>query len=216
MPADDNGTQTAPPVEIILDGRRVELSDVRTLKSLRTKLELLAMQQDRILSVVLVDGVPVTANEHETTLDHFHQVSAETISLQEFSRRMVNQALDQVEALSTRVEAGVFLVLINESKCRQRWWREWQADFREPILTLGFLQDLYGAKLRELQVNDRPLAMHMEDFGLIACLIELLLLHPGPVGTTTPDLALSDVLEARLIPWLRELNAYLKRFHEQT
>jgi hypothetical protein len=86
---------------------------------------------------------------------------------------------------------------------------------REPLANLGLLRDLWGARLGELTIGGHSLEAHLEEFGRIAGHVELVLLKPD--GETLPSaLVLSDVIERSLVPWLRRLEDYLGKLHEQT
>lgn len=206
-----------PLPSVWLDGQAVMLSARSTgsLPVIFAELESLAASRQRVLSGVWVDGTPAEQLAGQKTGRQFQRVEAESISLAELSRRLVEETRGQVRELRWGVEQAVLTVLINEPPQNRRLWQRWRAAIREVLAKLGMLRELWGARLGELSAGGHSLEAHLEELGRIAGHVELILLKPD-ADSLPAAVILSNVFERNLAPWLRRLEDYLGQLHEQT
>lgn len=199
-----------------LDGRPVLLPPATepSLAAIVSELELLASGHHRVLAGVWVDGHPVAAATGADASGPIHRVEAETISLAELGRRLVEETRGQVRELRWVMERAVVEVLINDPLLNRRLWQRWQVAVREPLARLGMMRDLWGARLAELEIGGHSLETHLDELGCIAGHVELILLK-ADVESLLAAMILSDVIERSLVPWLRRLEDYLGKLHEQ-
>jgi hypothetical protein len=195
-------------LEITLDGFPVELpAGHRSLSAIRCYLEALALEKQRILYSLSVDGVPVNLALPLVRKGVFRRVDAGTAALKETSVLLLKTALQQAELAREYVETAVTLVLINNGHVARELWWNLARQLKEPVLTLSLLPDnacgpsTGGASLTQLRkwqleqvaaiIRDVDEACHSED--------------------TIP---LSNALENRVLPWLQKLNELIRLWHE--
>jgi hypothetical protein len=195
-------------VEITLDGLPVGLpSGCRSLNAIRCRLETLALERQRILCSLNVDGQPV--NLALPLLDRriCCRVEAETVALEETPVLLLKKALQQTAHARECVETALTLVLINDGQVAREIWWNLASVLKEPVLTLSLLPENICqpsdnrtslAQLRKWQleqiaaiIGDVDEACHSED--------------------TIP---LSNALENRVLPWLQSLSELISLWHE--
>jgi hypothetical protein len=119
------------------------------------------------------------------------------------SRTLAAQSVSvRLQPLARRLEELALLATINDWPHIERLWLDLLPDLRGTVMDLGVLEDVYGADLRHVRLQDRTLAMHLE--ALTGILKEL-----SACLAAEKPLDLSDVLERRLAPWIKELEAFL-------
>jgi hypothetical protein len=195
-------------VAVTLDGSSVEIpAERRSFVSIRSYLESLALQQQRIVCSIIVDGQNVNLTNARIAPRPFARVEAETMSLNEVPIQLIKAALQQTSQVRSRVQTAIEVVLINDgANARELWWHVSTA-FKEPLLTLSLLPDTIcgpangGASLTQLRkwqlqqlgdvIRDVDEACHAED-----------------------SIALSEALESRALPWLEKLQESLHLWHE--
>ena len=196
-------------IQVILDGRELRIPDhIRdSLPAIRSYLELLAIQQERVLWDLSVDGTPVHSQADFRTLTDFQRIQAQTVTFTELTRQLIDTAQAQVRALQNRVEAAAMQVLINDWPAVEKLWQQWAPEFLSPILIIKSLRDLCGARMDELTLGHQTLAEHLAKFG--------------PLWTRTEQaferrdiLDLSNAMDQLLGPWLAELSAFLAKLNE--
>ncbi|MFO1476502.1 MAG: hypothetical protein U1F98_07615 [Verrucomicrobiota bacterium] len=167
----------------------------------------MALQQQRILCWLSVDGEAVNLTQPRNTLTEFSHIEAETMSLSEVPLQLVKAALQQTATIRTRVNSAVELAVINEAPQAHELWWNLSTILKEPLLTLSLLPETScgtepaGASLLQLRkwqlqqlgcvINDVDHTCHSED----SC-------------------ELSDALERRVLPWLDSLTESLTLWHE--
>jgi hypothetical protein len=210
MPGKGNGSNLPRAIQVLLDGRELKLpGHVRgSLPAIRSYLELLALQQERVVSVLSVDGHPVRFQVDLTELREFQRVQAQTISFAELSQQLIETAHAQVGALQTQVEAAAMQVLINDWPAVEKLWQEWAPAFLSPILIIKSLRDLCGTRIEELSLRRQTLAEHLAEFGPLWKRIE-------QTFEKRDILELSNALEQLLGPWLERLSDYLAKLNER-
>ena len=93
-----NAPKTRGEIETTLDGLPVKLpSGRRSLNGIRCHLETLALEKQRILCSLSVDGEPVNLSLPFIHQKAFSRIEAETVALKETSVLILKKALQQAE-----------------------------------------------------------------------------------------------------------------------
>jgi hypothetical protein len=203
-----NSASTGAELQVLLDGQPVVLpAQRRSLAAIRSYLETLALDQQRILFSFRVDGARVNLSAMLPTQTHFARIEAETIDLTQVPLQLIKTAMLQTAEARTQVLSAVTLVLINDSGwAREHWWNLVRV-LNQPCLTLSLMpESAYvaqagGASLMQLRKWQlQQLATILKDVDE-ACWCD----DPA---------ALSNALEYRVIPWLHGLQTSLELWHE--
>lgn len=133
--------ESAGEVLVTLDCKTVILPVGRqSLNAIRSRLETMALANQRILGEMLVDGAPVDVSAPPADL-HFRRVDAATITLSELPLLLLATAMNQTGRARATVESALTLVLINDStKARELWWSI-AGQLKEPVLTLSLMPE---------------------------------------------------------------------------
>lgn len=201
-------TSTGADLQVLLDGRAVSLPPQRrSLAAIRSYLEVLALEQQRILFSFRVDGARVNLSAMLPTQTRFTKVEAETLDLTQVPLQLIKTAIVQTGEAKSQVISAVTLVLINEPGwAREHWWNLVRV-LNQPLLTLSLMpENAYSstangtslAQLRKWQLQQ--LAAILRDVDQ-AC-------WSDEAG------ALSNALEYRVLPWLQGLQTSLDLWHE--
>ena len=200
-----------PGLRVTLDGESVPLPKEvgPSIPAIRAYLEYLALSRRRVLHSFSVDGVEFHASDtpkiHE---DAVQSVNAGTITFAELSERLIRTACHQIEHLRREMMDAVLRVLINEHDAIIRCWRDWLPQFRAPLVSLGFLRELWGEEMDAIAIGPRSLTGHIDSLHPILCEVDAILMPPDDVFEMEDAIALSGVIESRLIPWLRYLGEF--------
>jgi len=201
-------TPTPEALQVILDGQPVTLpSGRKSLNAIRSYLETLALERQRILCSLNVDGEPAKSSRPEQENFAFSRVEAETLDLTEMPLQMLGKAMQQTAEARSLVTTAVSLVLINDGPISRELWWEMVRRLKEPLLTLSLLPETacppaQGSasmmQLRKWQLQQ--LAVVIKDVDE-AC--------------WQPDVAaLSNALENRVMPWLDGLHGLIAMWHQ--
>ena len=199
--------QTAGTIEITLDGSPVEIPAGRSsLNSIRSHLDTLALSQQRVLSVLLVDGQPADLALSLACGVEFHHVEAESIALDCLPLLLLTTAQQQAERTRQAAEIALTLVLINHAAAARELWWDLARQLKEPVLTLSLMPEnicrLCGGtafeQLRKWQLEQ------------IAAIVR----EVDSVCGFEDTLKISDALEKRVLPWLRQLNEQIYLWRE--
>ncbi|HLP75832.1 MAG TPA: hypothetical protein VK327_02860 [Candidatus Paceibacterota bacterium] len=202
--------ESFPPgeIEVKLDGVPVEIpADRRSFTGVRSYLETLALQQQRILCALNVDGESVNLAHPRIAWKGFSRIEAETMTLADVPAQLIRAALQQTVTLRSRIQSAIELVLINDSRMARELWWSLSTILKEPLLTLSLLPDnICGpnngrASLTQLR------KWQLEQLGAIIQDID----DASQVDDTT---LLSDALEKRALPWLDSLLESLNLWNE--
>jgi hypothetical protein len=191
-------------LEVKLDGVQVAVPlERRSLSAIHSYLESLALQQQRILCWLTVDGEQVNLTRQTgRVMNEFSRVEGETMSLNEVPLQLIKAALQQMNTVRTRVQSAVELVLINnEQRARELWW-SLSTMLKEPLLTLSLVPDtICGPD------NGRASLLQLRKWQLqqLACLIK----DVDDACHTGDTTALAEALETRALPWLDKLHESL-------
>jgi hypothetical protein len=196
-------------LKVTLDGQTVELPlrSRASLAAVRAQLELLALRRERVLYSLVVDGAPVNLAQPCAVRRGFRQVTACSVSFEQRGLQILATATERLEHLCGRVEALALLVVINEPAVAQRLWWEMLPEIKEPLLLLSFLPELVGKFPAGTAILAPPLVGHVHRLGVILHELDL-------ICARFDTLELSNALDHRLLPWLRQLTQSLKPLHE--
>jgi hypothetical protein len=194
--------------EVLLDGRPIEVpAERRSLSGIYSFLDMMTLEQQRVLYWFCVDGRPTDPGESSGLDGSYVRIEAASLDLHQFPLQLVQTARHQATQAVVEVQSAVSGVLINNIEtARELWWRL-VAKLKCPLLTLSLLPvstwrsengrvtlgDLRQWQLRELA----SLSKDVDD----ACW-----------GEDTR--ALSNVLEQRVLPWLETLGDSLELWLE--
>lgn len=143
-----DSASTGADLTVMLDGRPVPLPPQRrSLAAIRSYLETLALEKQRILFSLRIDGARVNLSAMLPTQRKFERVEAETIDLAEVPLKLINTAMVQTSEAETQVLSAVALVLINEAGwAREHWWSLARL-LHQPLLTLSLMPETaYGSE----------------------------------------------------------------------
>lgn len=195
---------------VFLDGHPVRLpAERRSLSAIRSYLETLALENQRVLSAFCVDGQPATFTQSGSyqAKTSFSRVEGRSIDLTDMPLRMLETALQETAQARAATAAAVTLVLINENPLAREIWWSVARKLKEPLLTLSLLPEaIYHPspgsaslpQLRKWQLQQLALLMKKVD-----------------ETCWTPDAtALSSALETRILPWLDKLQQLICLWHQ--
>jgi hypothetical protein len=195
-------------IEVMLDGLPVELpANRRTFAAIRSYLEMLTMERQRILHCITVDGQPAGLGQFPALPATFARVEAESMDLEEMPLQLLKTAHLQALAARETVESAVTQVLINNGDVAREYWWDLVKELKEPLLTIALLQEHPGgtttggaapAKLRKWQLQQLASIIRTVD-------------DAAGAGDT---LALSNTLECRALPWLDGLIEFIGLWQE--
>ena len=203
-----DSASTGADLQVMLDGQPVVLpAQRRSLAAIRSYLETLAMEQQRILFSFRVDGARINLSAMLPTQKRFARIEAETIDLAHVPLQLIKTALVQTTEARDQVMSAVTVVLINETGwAREHWWNLVRL-LKQPFLTLSLMPEgAYksnegGASLMQLRNWQlQQLAAILKDVDE-AC-------------WSDDSAALSNALEYRVLPWLHGLESSLELWHE--
>ena len=193
---------------ISLDGAPVTIPAQRSsLNSIRCYLETLALEKQRMLCALKVDG---RAANLALPLNHdggFSRVEAESVTLEESFVLVLQTARQQCRHARDGVEAALTLVLINNLKVAREIWWNLARQLKEPVFTLSLLPDHLcgpangGASPRQLR------KWQLEQVAAIIREVDQICQNGGTIQ-------ISDALENRVLPWLDNLSDLILFWHE--
>jgi hypothetical protein len=186
-------------LEVMLDGQPVGLPPQRrSLAAIRSYLETLALEQQRILWSFSVDGSPASASAPLPAAGQFLRVTGQTIALAAMPLQLVESAIQQTRQVHAAVQGAVPRVMINEAaRGHELWWSLAQG-LKQPLLTLSLLPEAVCGS-----ANGSASLMQLRQWQLqqLAGIIQ----EVDRACQTEDPTALSDALETRVLPWLEGL-----------
>ena len=203
-----DASETCDEIEVILDGLPVELpSEYQSLCAIRCQLEALALERQRSLYSLSVDGQPVNLALPLQGQGPFYRVEAGTVALEETSLLLLKKAFQQTDYARECVETALTLVLINGGPVAHEVWWNLALILKEPVLTLSLLPDqVCGAP----DGHASPTQLRKWQLEQIAVIIR----EVDEVCHSKDAIPLSDALENRVLPWLQNLSALISLWHE--
>jgi len=192
----------------MLDGLLVGLPPGRrSLVAIRSYLETLAMENQRILCSFTVDGELTNLNQSLAARKTFSRIEAETLDLDDLPLQMIRTALQQTVVARKRVESAITLVLINDGlMARECWWDLAQA-LKSPLLTLSLLPETICGP-----ANGRSSLVQLRKWQLqqLARIIKSV----DAACWSEDSAVLSNALETEVLPWLDELQKFISFWKE--
>src|SRR5581483_3590450 len=141
-PETRNSASTGADLTVMLDARPVTLpAERRSLAAIWAYLEILALEQQRILFSLRIDGARVNPSAMLPAHKKFSRVEAETIGLTEVPLQLVRTALLQTAEAQAQVATAVSLVIINDSSYAREIWWNLARTLNQPVLTLSLMPE---------------------------------------------------------------------------
>jgi hypothetical protein len=197
-----------PEVAVKLDGTPIVVpSERRTFSAIRSYLESIALQQQRFLCWLSVDGEPVSLTQQNASVDQFSQVEGETMSLNDVPLQLIKGALQQTAAVRSKVQSAVELVLINDGEWGRELWWTLSTVLKEPLLTLSLVPNsICGPE------NGRASLIQLRKWQLeqLGCVIQ----EVDEASRFEDPVMLSEALEQRVLSWVHNLHESLQLWHE--
>ena len=203
-----NSSSANASVEVTLDGSPVALPPQRrSLALIRTYLETLAMQQQRILCSFALDGEQLRLAEPVPVQKPFVRIEATTVDLAQMPLQLLRTAMLQTADIKAKVSAAVTLVVINDpARAREHWWNLAQA-LAQPLLSLSLIPE---PRANSATAGASMLQLRKWQLEQLATIIQ----DVDQTCWSEDSTALSNALEHRVLPWLCALQATLDLWHE--
>ena len=198
---------TGGELQILLDGLPVEPpAGRRSLTAIRAYLETLAMERQRVICLLTVNGQPANPGQADGMRTGFARIEAESIELDEMPLQLLNTARQQAASAREHVVNAVTVVLINDGGLAQEFWWNLAHELKEPLITLSLLpENICGphggasfAQLRKWQLQQLA--------GIIRTVDQA-----SEAGDTV---ALSNAFENCVLPWLDKLHELICLWRE--
>lgn len=201
-------TKPSARLEVILDGKPVSVPPLRcSLAAIRSYLERMALEQQRILCAFSVDGRSLGIAESMHQVEPFARVEAKTIDLAEVPMQLLQTARVQTSQARERVAAAVATVLINCGRQAREYWWELGRDLKQPLLTLSLMPSTL-----HIPANGSASLMQLRKWQLEQ--LATILKEVDETCWSADPMALSNALENRVLPWLDGLSATLDLWYE--
>jgi DNA-binding transcriptional MerR regulator len=194
-------------VEILLDGSPVKLPPGRrSLNGIQSYLETLALERQRVLCHLTIDGLPTNLCRPAMSKRNFARVEARTFELDDMPLQLIRTALEQTAHAQSEVHNAISLVQIQEGRVAREFWWNLARQLKQPLLTLtlmpeklcGYSYGVSPTQLRKWQLQQ--LGMIMKDIDE-ACWAD----EPR---------VLANALESRVLRWLESLQTSLELWLE--
>lgn len=197
-------------LEVSLDGEPVILPATQLMSwtEIVDCLKQRALARERVLSILLVDGVVRTGDEEIRSEAPPKSVMAVSVTFQELGGETIRIAREQVRRLAKQLEASQLLILINDWRVAEQLWWELMPDFKAPLLELNFLWELGGARLLPSPESGISLSDLAERLGSIQARVEMNLRQCGDV------VGLVTLLEESLGLWIKQLDHLLDSLYD--
>src|SRR5437899_305560 len=128
-------------LEVLLDGSAVELPEgAHSLSAIRSYLETLTLQRQRVLCSFCVDGVAIPRPDAWQP-STFSRIEAETFDLDEVPLRLLRVAAEQARHAQTLLQSAISLVRASEGQLAREFWWNLARDLKQPLLTMALLPD---------------------------------------------------------------------------
>ena len=193
-------------LQVLLDGNPIDIPDERwSLPAIRSYLETVALQRQRVLFSFNVDGSPANAGLGKR--QNFFRVEAQTFDLDEMPVRMIHMALAQTADAEGKVHSAISMVLINEGSMAREFWWDLARDLKQPLLTLTLLpNDICGPHYGGASISQLR-KWQLQQLGEI-------LKDVDEACRAQDSMVLAAALETRVMPWLDNLKATLELLKE--
>jgi hypothetical protein len=192
-----------PPIQAFLDGMPVPLPPAASsLASVRFHLETLALERNRILCALKVDGNQVNLAKGLLNHGSFACVEAEAIDVGRMPLQFLQTALEQTEQTRALVLEAVSRVLINDGPNGRMLWWSLAAELKNPLVTLRLVTD---AACQPAHTSASVLQLRKWQLQQLAAIMK----EVEEISASQDVVALSTALEQRVLPWLSGLERSL-------
>ena len=195
-------------VEVTLDGQLVEIPlERRSLNAIRSYLEALALEYQRILCSFSVDGAETHLAQSASAQKSFTRVEGKTISLERMPLQLIETAMHQVSRAREQVHSAVALIMINDGHMAREFWWTLTKDLKSPLLTLSLVPESDCGP-----ANGRASLSQLRRWQLqqLASLIKLV----DEACWSENANVLSNALENHVLNWLDSIQESLELWHE--
>ncbi|HEU0039490.1 MAG TPA: hypothetical protein VFR76_09460 [Verrucomicrobiae bacterium] len=201
-------SSTRQQVQVRLDGLPIQVpAERRSLVAIRSYVETLAMEHQRIVCAFSVDGERASLGQPLVNRKTFSRVDAKTIELDQMPLQFLEAALHQAGHARERVASAVTLVLVNDACVAREFWWSLTCELKAPLLTLSLLpDDICGP------ANGRASLTQLRKWQLQQ-LANIIREVDGACHSEN-TLPLSNALENRVLPWLQSLHEHISLWHE--
>lgn len=190
---------TPETLQIFLDGQSVQLpAKLRSLSAIRTHLETLALEHERVVCTFQVNGCPAETSPGHWEKNAVNRIEAATVSLTDMPLKMLETASKETARAREAVEAAVTLVLINDAARAQELWWELARKLKEPLLTLSLLPETSYQRPKGCASLSQMRRWQLQQLAVIMRDVEA-------ASDSDNSSALSNALESRVLPWLHNL-----------
>ena len=208
MHSDFRESSAGASVLVLLDGQPVPVPpERRSLPAIRSYLERVAMEKQRILYAFTVDGKPASKETAASADESFGRIEAETIDLSQMPLQLIRMALRQAVRARAQVQTAVALALINDEQwAREHWWNLTR-ELKHPLLTLSLIpEDVCKVAKGSASLLQCRKWQLQQLAGIMRDVDE--------TCWSDDPMALSNALEKRVLPWLDALRRSLKLWHD--
>jgi hypothetical protein len=195
-------------IEVLLDGQPIKVpSERRSLSGIFSFLDAVALEQQRVLYWLTVDGRPAEPGQSFSSEKTYVRIEAASLDLHQLPLQLIQTAMHQTVEAIGEVQSAVSTVLINDTETARELWWKLARKLKSPLLTLSLLPESSCGpangraslgQLRKWQLQQ--LGSLLKDVDGTCC------------GEDTR--ALSNVLEQRVLPWLETLGDSLELWLE--
>jgi hypothetical protein len=195
-------------VQVLLDGTPVTMPPGnRSLSGIRSYLEALALEQQRVLCSFTVDGEALSPETDPVEVPSYSRIEGATFDLEEWPLELVCTAREQARQALHQVQSGVVLVLINNGQLAREWLWSLTKLLKEPLLTLNLLPEkLWGRSYNNVSVT-RLRKWQLQQLGGIIRELD-------QAAWEDDSQMLAQALETRALPWLENLLAFFDLWYE--
>ncbi len=189
--------------EVLLDGQPVDLPPQRRSPgAIRSYLETLAMEQQRILWLFSIDGEAESSANLLSAPGQFLRIIGETIALDQMPLQLVENAIQQTVKVQAQVRSAVTQVMINARGPACELWWSLTRGLKQPLLTLSLLPENNGGSGGSVASLMQLRRWQLEQLGGIIREVDR-------CSQSEDTTLLSDALESRVLPWLENLRESL-------
>src|ERR1051326_7439874 len=132
-------------VEILLDGSPVKLPPGRrSLNGIQSYLETLALEQQRVLCHLSIDGLPSSLSR-PANKRNFARVEAQTFRIDDMPLQLIPTPLDQTPHAQAQVHSRILVVLGKEWVLGGEFLWNLGRQLKQPVVTPPFMpENLWG------------------------------------------------------------------------
>lgn len=193
-------------VQVTLDDELMVLpSGRRSLNSIRSYLESIALANQRVLGEFFVDGCAVDLSMPVSDFS-FRRIDATTVPLDDLPVLLLATAAQQASRARASVDTALTLVLINNpEKAREMWWNL-ASHLKEPVLTLSLMPE----SLCQLWCGTNFQKLRRWQLEQISTIVR----RVDEACDSQDNIRLSDALEKLVLPWLDKLGELIRMWND--